>query len=286
MRRTREASEHDRAAARLPAEGCMTAAFAPIADLFRFRELVTLLVARDLKVRYKRSVLGMLWTLLNPLLQMAVYTFVFSMVMRVNVPGYPVYLMSGLLPWILVSSAATCAHALVANQGLIKKVAVPQAVYPLSIVASKLVDVVLSFVPLALVGALMGRPPTASWVVVPAALVVAAAFTAGFALMFSSLTVFFHDLKHLVDILFQIWFYVTPIFYPYQQLEQLARPWLRTLLSLNPATPIVRLFQVAVYEGRFPGAVEMAAAAGVAVASLAIGFAAFARAEPHHIHHF
>lgn len=255
-------------------------------DLGRFRELVALLVLRDLKVRYKRSLLGMAWTLVNPLLQMAVYTLVFSFVMRVGQPAYPVYLMAGLLPWLLISAANACSHALVLNQGLIRKVAVPQAVYPLAIIASKLVDVLLSLVPLALLAVLLGRPPGPTWLALAPAFVIATAFTVGLALLFSSLTVFFHDLKHLLDIGFQIWFYVTPIFYPRRLIEELPNPMLRRLLSLNPAAPIVSLFQDAVYEGRWPAAGTLVAAAAAATVSLGIGLLAFVRAEPKHILHF
>jgi ABC-type polysaccharide/polyol phosphate export permease len=262
----------------------VTALAKPVADLFRFRELIALLVTRDLKVRYKRSVLGMLWTLLNPLLQMAVYTFVFSTVMRVRVQAYPLYLLAGLLPWMLISTASACTHALVNNQGLIRKVAVPQAVYPISVVGSKLVDVVLSFLPLALIAALLGRPPGLSWLAAIPALVIATAFTAGLALVLSSLTTFFHDLKHLVEILFQIWFYLTPIFYPYEYLASLPHQWAKLMVAANPAVPIVRVFQLALYEGSFPDARTLAVAAAIGAATLAGGFALFVRAEPRHIH--
>jgi ABC-type polysaccharide/polyol phosphate export permease len=217
---------------------------------------------------------------------MAVYTLVFSVVMRVDQPGYPVYLMSGLLPWLLLSSANACSHALVMNQGLIRKVAVPQAVYPLSIVASRLVDVVLSLVPLALLGVLIGRPPGVSWLAILPALAIMTAFTVGLALLFSSLTVFFHDLKHLLDIVFQIWFYVTPIFYPARLVEQLPDARIRAVLALNPATPLVRLFQDAVYEGRFPQPSTVGLATAIASVTFGFGLYAFAKAEPRHIFHF
>ncbi len=255
--------------------------------LYRFRELVLVLVQRDLKVRYKRSYLGMLWTLLNPLLQMVVYTLVFSTIMRVGIPDYPVFLLSGLLPWTLISVSTTgSALSLLMNQALIRKVAVPQAVYPLSIVGSKLFDVAVSLVPLAIVASALGRPPGASWLFVLPAMVLAAAFTAGLSLLFSCATVFFRDVRHLIDILFQIWFYVTPVIYPYEFLDKLPRPWMRTLLAANPATPIIRCFQQALYERRFPDGDTVSLAALAAAVSLAVGFLVFSAAEERHIHHF
>jgi ABC-type polysaccharide/polyol phosphate export permease len=268
-------------------EGGMSAIVRPLADLYRFRELVLMLVQRDLKVRYKRSILGMAWTLLNPLLQMAVYTLVFSTIMKVGVPRFPLFLLAGLLPWTLISVAAIGASvSLINNQGLIRKVAVPQAVYPLAVVGSKLVDLVLSFLPLAVIAALLGRPPGPSWVFVPAAVVLVTVFSAGLALLFSSLTVFFRDMRHLIDILFQVWFYLTPVLYPQEFLEKLPYPWVKNVLLLNPAAYVVRCFQLPIYEGRVPDTTTVGVAVFSALASLLVGFAVFLRSEQRHIHHF
>ena len=265
----------------------MTMPVAGLAQLVRFRELMVLLVARDLKVRYKRSILGMLWTLLNPLLQMLVYTLVFSRIMRIGVPQFPVFLLAGLLPWSLVSvSATSSALSLLNNQGLIRKIAVPQAVYPLSIVGSKLVDMVVSLIPLALLAAVLGRAPGPAWLLLVPAIVLAACFAAGLSLLFSSMTVFFRDVRHLIDIFFQIWFYVTPIIYPHEFLEKLGSPLLRTVLSLNPAMPVIRWFQMVVYEGRPPDARTAALATLSALVTLVLGFAVFQRLEDEHIHYF
>jgi len=269
------------------AERALTALARPVADLWRFRELIALLVQRDLKVRYKRSVLGMGWTLLNPLLQMLVYTLVFSTIMRVGVPQFPVFLLSGLLPWTLISvSIVGSAHCLLNNQGLIRKVSVPQMVYPLSVVASKVVDLVLSLAPLALLAAALGRVPGVSWLAVVPAVLLASLFSAGLALLFSSLTVFYRDMRHLIDILIQVWFYVTPVIYPAEFLDKLPHAWMRTLLRLNPATPVVRLFQLSIYEGRTPSAAAFGAAALSTALVLALGLAVFLRHEDEHIHHF
>jgi ABC-type polysaccharide/polyol phosphate export permease len=260
---------------------------APLAELYRFRELVAMLVGRDLKVRYKRSALGMLWTLLNPLLQMAVYTLVFRTIMRVDLPAFPVFLLSGLLPWTFFSVSTTgAAHSLLNNQGLIRKVAVPQAVYPLSVVGSKLVDLLLSLVPLAVIAYALGHAPGRSWIALVPATLLATAFTTGLALVFSSLMVFFRDIRHLIDILFQVWFYLTPVLYPYDYVAKLSSPWLRQLLALNPATPFVRCFQQAIYEQRLPDATTFGTAAVFAVVSLLVGYATFQRLQDRHIHYF
>ena len=265
----------------------MTALTRPFFELYRYRELMALLVGRDLKVRYKRSVLGMFWTLLNPLLQMAVYTLVFRTIMKVGLPAFPVFLLSGLLPWTFISvSATTSAHALLNNQGLIRKVAVPQAVYPLAVVGSKLVDLLFSLAPLALIAALMGRPPSVAWLALLPALVAAIAFTTGLSLVFSSLMVFFRDTRHLVDILFQVWFYLTPVLYPSSYVDGLPQRWIRSVLALNPASPIVRCFQQAIYEQRLPDVSTLGAALTCGAIALAVGFATFERLQHRHIHYF
>jgi ABC-type polysaccharide/polyol phosphate export permease len=264
----------------------MWVASRPVADVVRFRELIALLVARDLKVRYKRSVLGMLWTLLNPLLQMAVYTVVFSRIMRVGVEHYSVFLLSGLLPWTFVSVGTTgSAFSLLNNQALIRKVAVPQAVYPLSVVASKGVDLCLSLVPLAVIATVVGVTPGRSWAFVPVAVIIAATFTTGLALVFSSATVFFRDMRHLIDILFQVWFYLTPVLYPTSFLERLPGK-LSIVFKFNPAAPIVQLFQAAIFDRTFPDAATVGLAVVFAVSALAVGVYVFERTEPMHIHYF
>jgi ABC-type polysaccharide/polyol phosphate export permease len=258
----------------------------PVARLMRFRELIGMLVARDLKVRYKRSVLGMFWSLLNPLLQMGVYSFVFSTIMKVGTEAYPLFLLSGLLPWTLFStSVGMSAGCLIANASLIRKVSVPQAVYPLALVGSKLVDLSLSLIPLTLMAFWFGRPPSASWIFLPPAILFMAMFTAGVSFAISSLTVFFRDVKHLIDIFLQIWFYLTPIIYPYESLARIDSPWVSIGLKANPATAIVRCFQVCIYEGRFPDAATVGLAAVVSFTALFFGLALFVRAEPRHIHY-
>jgi ABC-type polysaccharide/polyol phosphate export permease len=264
----------------------MRTLYRPITEMLRFRELVALLVSRDLKVRYKRSILGMLWTLLNPLLQMAVYTVVFSKIMRLGVDHYPVFLLSGLLPWTFISVATTgSAFSLLNNQALIRKVAVPQAVYPLSVVASKGVDLCMSLLPLAIIATIVGVRPGLPWLFLPVAVLLAGAFTTGLALIFSSATVFFRDMRHLIDILFQVWFYVTPVLYPASFLERLPGG-LGALLTLNPAAPIVRMFQAVIYEQRFPDPAMVALATAFSFVALAFGTMVFERTEPLHIHYF
>lgn len=265
----------------------MTGLARALRDVVRYRELVLLLVERDLKARYKRSVLGMFWSLLNPLLQMAVLSVVFSLIMRVDLPAFPLFLLAGLLPWTLVSvSVVGASVSLLNNQALIRKVAVPQMVYPLAIVGSKLVDTLLSLVPLAAIAAAFGRPPGPTWIFLPVALLLVTLFTVGISVLLASLTVFYRDLRHLTEVLIQVWFYLTPIFYPLEYLQDLPYPWLKYALLANPAAPLVELFHASVYQGRLPSAETLAWATAVAAGSFAIGLIAFLRRQHEHINAF
>jgi ABC-type polysaccharide/polyol phosphate export permease len=111
-------------------------------------------------------------------------------------------------------------------------------------------------------------------------------FSSGLALLFSSLTVFYRDMRHLTDILIQVWFYLTPVLYPLSFLEKLPYPWLRTVLLANPATPVIRVFQEVLYEGRAPSLRMLGAATLSAAVVLAVGLTVFLAREDQHIHHF
>jgi lipopolysaccharide transport system permease protein len=264
-----------------------------LAELWQFRQLVLLLVQRELKVRYKRSVLGMLWTLLNPLLLMVVYTVVFTTIMQGAMADFSVFLLAGLLPWIFVSTAILQGMASVlGNQDLIRKIRLPQAVFPLSVVGSNLVNFALSLGPLLAVMLVIGHPLTPALLFLPVAAVLLSVFAAGVTLVFASATVFFRDVRHLMEVLLQILFYLTPVIYSPEQIGQgaAAKQWwmplFRTLLDVNPFTYLVPLVRDPVYSGVLPAGPTIAIAAGSAVVSLLVGYTVFRRLEPRHIHHF
>src|SRR5207244_7885605 len=145
----------------------------PLREIWNFRQLITLLVVRELKVRYKRSVLGLLWTMLNPLLLMVVYTVVFSTIWRSSVRNFSIFLLSALLPWLFFSTAVLQGlHAVIGNQELIRKVRVPQAVFPLSVVGSNLVNFTLSLAPLLILMLVLDQPFTAALLFLPVAMLI------------------------------------------------------------------------------------------------------------------
>ena len=260
----------------------------PVGDLLKFRPLIQMLVVRELKVRYKRSVLGLLWTMLNPLLLMVVYTIVFTTILPSGEPNFSVFLLSALLPWIFFSTALMQGlNSVLANQELIRKVRVPQAVFPLSVVGSNLVNFGLSLVPLFALMLALRQPISIALVFLPVAVLLLTVFTSGVTLLFATATVFFRDVKHLTEVLLQMLMYLSPVLYDASRLSGTSW-WFRaflTFLKLNPLSYLIPLVRDPVYYARFPSPVVVAVAAAWSVGALVTGFAVFTRLSPRHIHY-
>jgi ABC-type polysaccharide/polyol phosphate export permease len=237
-----------------------------LAELVANRQVLWALVWRDLKARYRGSVLGFLWTFLNPLLLMAIYSLVFSVYMRVDLPHYPIFVFAGLLPWMWFSTAvATGAGAIVEGASLIKRVAFPPHVLPAVTVVATLVNFLLGLPLLLAFMVGFGVPVRAAALTLPAIIAIQLVFTASVATAMSLLTVRYRDLQHLLASAMTLWFFVTPVLYP----TSLVPPSLQPLLVLNPMTPIVLAYQDAIYHGRVPALEHLALAAAFALAALA-----------------
>lgn len=245
-------------------------------DLIQYRDLVRMLVVRDLKVRYRRSTIGFLWTMLQPLLTMVVLTTVFSQVFRFDVDNYPVYALSGILFWNFFSQTITTSmNSLRSNANLLTKVPVPKAVFPLATLLSGVVNLLLALVPLLVILVVTGHPLHPTLLFLPVAIVLAAIFTLGVGLVLSPLAAFFHDIVEMVGVVLMLLLYLTPIFYPVSIVpERFA--WLP---RWNPVRVVLDVFREPIYSGRLPSAAHLAAAAAIAAVSLAIGVAAFRRSS-------
>ncbi len=258
-------------------------------ELFQFRQLIALLVLRELKVRYKRSVFGLLWTMLNPLLLMIVYTVVFTTIMPVAQRNFSIFLLAALLPWLFFSTAVLQGlHSVLGNQELIRKVRVPQAVFPLSVVGSNLVNFTLSMVPLFLLMAVLRQPFTRALVFVPVGMILLTLFTSGVTLMLATFTVFFRDVKHLAEVALQMLMYLSPVLYDLHLLGQHRQWWFRLFqgfLAANPLTYLLALIREPVYYGRFPDARTVGIAAAGSAFMLLVGYKIFERLSPRHIHY-
>jgi ABC-type polysaccharide/polyol phosphate export permease len=251
-----------------------------LATLYRHRQLIAALTARDLKARYRGSILGYFWSLANPLLLLAVYTLVFTQFFPQQVvQPYPLFLFSGILPWTFFSAATLeSTSSISANAGLIKKVMFPAEALPLVVVLSHLVHFLLAIpILLAAIGvfALLGQFHfNATILLVPVLMLLQTMFVAGIAMTVSSASVLFRDLRDIVANLMQLGFFVTPIIYLIDNIQSRA---LRAILRVNPMTPFVVAYQDIFFFGRLPGLSDTVLILAYAFGSVAMGFFVFER---------
>lgn len=223
----------------------------PVIELIRYRELVRNLVARDLKVRYRNSVLGFIWCLLNPLLMMVVFTFVFTVLMKSNVPNYPVFILVGILAWNFHATAVNGSIAsIVQNSSLVMKVYFPREVLPLSAVLSNAVNFVLALVALFAMIAVFQVHVSVTLLFLPVILAVQIIFTAGLAFFLAALTVFYRDVEIITETVLTAWFFLTPIFY---RMQDVFPAYSRIMYILNPMASIIEAYRNIFYSGGMPG---------------------------------
>jgi len=251
--------------------------------LWRYRDLLTQLITRDLTTRYKRSILGVAWTLLNPLMMMVVLTLVFSQLFRFQIRNFPVYLLSALILWTFVSQTTTNAMSnLIWGGTLLAKIYVPRSIFAVTSLGTGLVNLAISLVPLLIIAALTGLPPTWSLLTLPAAIAFSALFALGLGLLLSSLALSFRDVIDMYQIVLTAWYFLTPIIYPRSILPEQAQ-W---LLNFNPMFHLVEAFRAPVYSLTPAGPHTFEAAAGVGLGTFVIGwlvFTARARTIPYQI---
>lgn len=243
-------------------------------ETYRYRELIWALAMKELKIRYKRSVLGFLWALLNPMLLMLVLSVVFSTIMKINIPHYPIFLLSVLLPWTFFAQSLSYAvESIVGNADLIKKVRVAKLVFPVAAVISNLINLLLSMIPLALIVLVMRHPFHVTWLYLPVPLLALTIFTLGATFFFAAANVYYRDVAHILQILLQAWFYVTPIIFSIDFFPQHYR-W---IFKLNPIQFVLNGFRLSVYYGLLPTPQSIAVSFICAFAALFIGFSIFHR---------
>lgn len=225
-------------------------------EMWSYRELLRNLVIRDLKVRYRNSALGVLWSLGNPLLMMLVFTTVFTVMTpySANVKKFPVFFLCALLPWNFFSSSIIGAiRSIVDNAPLVNKVYFPREILPISIVLANLVNFLIALVVL-FAFILVFQIPLTKWVLLlPVVIMVQVIFTIGFALIMATANVFYRDTQVIMDVVMLAWFFVTPIFYPVQILPRNYEFWGMTLdvwrwvNILNPMASIIATYRVILY---------------------------------------
>jgi ABC-type polysaccharide/polyol phosphate export permease len=247
-----------------------------LSEINHNRELIWALAMKELRVRYKRSVLGFVWALLNPLMMMVILTLVFSRILRFQVENYEIFLISALLPWIFFSqSLGYSIESIVSNGELLKKVKVSKSVFPVAAVLSNIINFVLSLIPLAVILLVVGFPFHWTWFYLPVPLLALVLFTLGCGFFCATANAFFRDVSHIVQIALSGWFYLSPVMY---SLEFLPQEY-RTFFRLNPMLYLLNQFRLAIYYGELPALKAVLLCLGIGLVTLVLGYAYFRRSE-------
>jgi ABC-2 type transport system permease protein len=216
--------------------------------IIRYRELLVGMVRKELKIKYKNSVLGFAWSLLNPILYLVVFWIAFEKILGTGIPSFPIWLLTGLLVWNLFSTGLGAATgSVVANSGLVKKVSFPREILPLAAVGSMLVHFFLqSLVLFAVLAVVQWSVAWAYIPLVPIALLTLLLVTSSIGILLSATNVYLRDTQHFVELALLAWFWITPIVYPFQLVGTRDTVWSKIWMA-NPVTPIVLVFQRAIY---------------------------------------
>ena len=245
-----------------------------VEEVLAYWELTTNLIARDLKTKYRGSVLGVFWSLLNPLLLMLVYTVVFSKIARLPIPRYPVFLLAGLVPWnAFALSLASATTSVVDNAGIVRKVYFPLEILPISAVLSATVNFLISLTLLAALAIIFGVHLGLSLLLLPVLIVLQIAFTIGLGSLLAAFDVFFRDVQYFLSVLLIVWFFGTPVVYSLDMVPAGLRPY----FELNPMAWLISCYQSLWYYGRMPDWASLGAFTGVALVMLALGWLGYGR---------
>jgi ABC-type polysaccharide/polyol phosphate export permease len=219
-------------------------------EVFNYRDLILQLTRRDVLTRYKRSVLGIFWTMLNPLGMMIVLTLAFSQIMRFDVPGYAAFVLSGLMGWNFFAQTTTATMInLVWGGSLLKRIYIPRSSFALAAMGTGLVNLLFSLVPMLAVILITGTQINASILFLPVPMLLLAAFSLGVGLLISTFALYFPDVAEMYQILLSAWLYLTPVIYPVKLIPDNLRFWLE---RFNPMYGLIILFRMPLYEGRLP----------------------------------
>ena len=242
----------------------------------QYKPLLKELVRRDLKVKYRRSFLGYVWSLLNPLLMMCVMTLVFSYMFRFDIPNYPLYLITGQTLWTFFNESTNMSmYSVLQNGALIKKVYIPKFIFPISRVLSSFVT--MSFSLAAILIVLVFTKASFYWTILlfPVPLFFLLLFAMGIGMVLSALSVYFRDITHLYGVVTLAWMYLTPIFYPVSALPEEVLP----IIHGNPMYSYITFFRDIVLYGTVPEPIMWMRCVLISLAALAVGLAVFRKMQ-------
>ena len=247
-------------------------------EIYEYRSMIQMLVRRDLRGKYKGSVLGFAWTFINPLLQLAVYTMVFSVVMRSGIDRYAIFLFVALIPWLAMANSVTGgATCVIGQQNLVSKIHFPRQVLPITTVVTCFVNMLLCMIVVLIVCAFtVGLNLAVLWYLIPVILV-EFILALGIAFLVSGLTVYFRDLEHILSIFVMAWQFLSPVMYSVDMVPE----QYRVLFMINPMTSVITAYRQILYYKTAPDLSTMLTALGMGLLFLIIGWFAFLRLERH-----
>ncbi len=246
-------------------------------ELFEYRYMIYSMVKRDLRGRYQKSVLGVLWAFLFPLFQIAIYTFVFGVIFPSSIENYYIYLTAGIVPWTFFNdSLIQGSGSIIGGSNLVTKIYFPREVLPIAAVTAKFVNMLLAFIIVFLfvIGGGVGINPMVIWYL-PCVMIMEYILCVGFAVLFSAITVYIRDMEYIVGILLMAWIWGTPIMYDMARLPQ----WVKTILLCNPMTSVVQSYHAVLYYKKMPDSIYTIIGWAAAIAAFVIGEMVFARVE-------
>ena len=218
-------------------------------ELSAYRYVLSQLITQNLTLRYRRTAVGFLWTLINPLLMISVSAVVFSLVLRVGLKDYAIFLFSAMIPWNFLNGCIQAGGgALMVNESLLKKIYVPKQIFPIAISTSLLIDSALSTISLFVIVLALGAKLTIALIFLPLAFLLTGIVGISLALIFSIVCVYLRDTSHIISIVMQAVYYITPIIYPITLVPEQYRSY----FMANPLFYFVELFRAPIYEGHFP----------------------------------
>lgn len=253
---------------------------AHVQTLSRFRELIGMWTFREIRVRYKQSLLGAAWAVLQPLAMMLMFTVVFSQIARIQTDyPYPIFSYSAVLPWtLLATSISFGVSSLINNMNLVTKTYFPREILLLGVIGSALFDFLIGSSIFVLLMIYYKIPVNINFLWIPVLLVIQIILILGIILLGSALTVFYRDVRYVVPLAIQLWFYATPIIYPITLVEE-NLPQLRTLYALNPMVGIVESYRDVVLEGVPPNFADLGLAAAMSIVLFVVAYYIFKRLE-------
>ncbi|MFH1460388.1 MAG: ABC transporter permease [Candidatus Omnitrophota bacterium] len=215
--------------------------------ILNYRYLIFALAEKEIKIKYKSAFLGYIWSFLNPLILMIIFSVIFTYVLRIEIEKFPVFLLSALIPWFFLSFSVSCSTtSIVDNASLIKKVYFPHAIIPISIIAANLVNFLISLGLLFIFLFWFKIYPTFFWLYLPLLVILQTIFLIGVCLILCALHTVYRDIKYAVELLLVVWFYATPIFYPLSFVPDK----IRGFFSLNPMSLFVNAYRDVLLYGK------------------------------------